>query len=186
LRQRTENIVAEALSCLPAADDPEKPFVMPSCEELADCFAKVIEENWSFPISITSIKSCQQQDSDPVQKAASDNPACTISPFRGGTVICHKDKTVTPLPLRTHVGQWHHKMSCHPGERRAEETMRQSCDRCKHPQAARLMRARATPLLSSLGMTNRLRGLSSHGMSAVCVRQMDGEWDLTSGPVSKQ
>jgi hypothetical protein len=31
----------------------------------------------------------------------------------------------TPLPLRTHVAQWHHDMSCHPGERRTEETTRQ-------------------------------------------------------------
>jgi hypothetical protein len=41
-----ENIVADALSRLPAADDPEKPCVMPSREELADCFAKDVEENW--------------------------------------------------------------------------------------------------------------------------------------------
>jgi hypothetical protein len=55
-----ENIVADALSRLPAANDPEKPCVMPSHEELADCFAKDVEENWSFPISVTLIKSCQQ------------------------------------------------------------------------------------------------------------------------------
>jgi hypothetical protein len=40
-------------------------------------------------------------------------------------VICHNDKVATPLQLRTHVVKWHHKMSCHPGERRAKETMRQ-------------------------------------------------------------
>jgi hypothetical protein len=33
-----ENVAADALSGLPAADDPEKPCVMPSREELADCF----------------------------------------------------------------------------------------------------------------------------------------------------
>jgi hypothetical protein len=70
---------------------------MPSREELADCFAKDVEENWSFPISITLIKSCQQQDLDLVQKAASDDPAHAISPFRGGAVICHNNKTVMPL-----------------------------------------------------------------------------------------
>jgi hypothetical protein len=110
---------------LPAANDPEKPYVMPSCEELADCFAEDVEENWSFPISITLIKSHQQQDLDLLQKAASDNTAHAISPFRGGAAICHNDKTVTPLPLRTHVAQWHHEMLCHPGERRTEETIRQ-------------------------------------------------------------
>jgi hypothetical protein len=40
-------------------------------------------------------------------------------------VICHNDKTVTPLPLRTHAMQWHHEILCHPGERRTEETTRQ-------------------------------------------------------------
>jgi hypothetical protein len=60
-----------------------------------------------------------------VQKAATDDPAHTISPFRGGAVICHNNKTVTPIPLRTHAVQWCQRMSCHPGERRAEETMGQ-------------------------------------------------------------
>jgi hypothetical protein len=119
------NIVADALHRLPAADDPEKPYVMPSREELADCFAKDVEEKWSFPISIALIKSFQQQDLDLAQKAASDDPTCAISPFRGGAAICHNDKKVTPLPLRTHAVQWCHEMSCHPGERRTEETMRQ-------------------------------------------------------------
>jgi transposase InsO family protein len=98
---------------------------MPSREELADCFAEDVEESWAFPVNIALIKSCQQRDLDPVQKAASDDPACTISPFRGGAVICHNDKTVPPLPLRTHAVQWHHDALCHPGERRTEETMRQ-------------------------------------------------------------
>jgi hypothetical protein len=121
-----ENRVADALSRLPAANDPEKPYVMPSREELADCFAKDIEENWSFPISITLITSYQPQDIDLAQKAASDDPTCyTISPFCGASVICHNNKIVTPLPLRTHAAQWHHEMFCHPGERRTEETMRQ-------------------------------------------------------------
>jgi hypothetical protein len=40
-----ENIIADALSRLPAANDPEKPHVMPSREELADCFAEDVEEN---------------------------------------------------------------------------------------------------------------------------------------------
>jgi hypothetical protein len=120
-----ETIVADALGRLPAANDPEKPHVMPSREELADCFAEDVEENWSFPVSIAWIKSCQQQDLDPVQKAASDDPLHAISPFRGGAVIRHNHKMVMPLPLRTHAVQWCHKMSCHPGERRTEETMRQ-------------------------------------------------------------
>jgi hypothetical protein len=121
-----ENIVADALSRLPATNDPEKPHVMPSPEELADCSAEDVEENWSFPVSITSIKSHQQQDLDLAQKAASDDPACTISPFRGGAAICHNNKTVTPLPLRAHTAQqWHHNVSCRLGERRTEETMRQ-------------------------------------------------------------
>jgi hypothetical protein len=104
------------MSRLPAADDPEKPHVMPSREELADCFAKDVEENWSFPVSIASIKSHQQRDLDLAQKAASDNPAHAISPFRGGAATCHNNETVTPLPSRAHVAQWCHKMSCHPGE----------------------------------------------------------------------
>jgi hypothetical protein len=57
-----ENIVADALSRLPTTNDPDKPYVMPSREELADCFAEDTEENWSFPISITLIKSFQQRD----------------------------------------------------------------------------------------------------------------------------
>jgi hypothetical protein len=120
-----ENIVADALSRLPAANDPEKPHIMPSREELADCFAEDVEENWSFPISVALIKSHQQRDLDLAQKAASDDPAHAISPFRGGAATCDDDKTVTPLPLRTHAAQWRHDMSCHPGERRTEETMRQ-------------------------------------------------------------
>jgi hypothetical protein len=35
---------------------------MPSREELADCFTENAEENWSFPVSITLIKSYQQSD----------------------------------------------------------------------------------------------------------------------------
>jgi hypothetical protein len=54
---------------------------------------------------------------------------------------------------------------------------RLSRDRCKRP---------CTTPPSSLGMTNRLPGLSSHSMSAVCMHRMDREWDLMSGPVSKQ
>jgi hypothetical protein len=57
-----ENIVSDALSRLPTTNDPEKPYVMPSREELADCFAEDVEENWFFPISITLIKTYQQQD----------------------------------------------------------------------------------------------------------------------------
>jgi hypothetical protein len=98
---------------------------MPSREELADCFAKYAEENWLFPISVTLIKSYQQSDLDLVQKAASDNPTYAVSPFRGGAVICHNDKVVTPLRLRTHVVKWCHEMLCHPGKRRAGETTRQ-------------------------------------------------------------
>jgi hypothetical protein len=48
-----------------------------------------------------------------------------------------------------------------------------------------MMHVRATPL-SSLGMMNRLCSLSSHSMRTVRVCQMDREWDLMSGPVSKQ
>jgi hypothetical protein len=53
-----EIIVADMLSCLPPTNDTEKPYViMPSHEELADCFDQDTEENWPFPISITLIKS---------------------------------------------------------------------------------------------------------------------------------
>jgi hypothetical protein len=57
-----ENIVADTLSwLLPTTNDPEKPYIMPSCEELADSSAQDTEDNWSFfPISITLIKSFQQ------------------------------------------------------------------------------------------------------------------------------
>jgi hypothetical protein len=34
-----ENVAADALSCLPASDDPEKLHVVPSREELAECVA---------------------------------------------------------------------------------------------------------------------------------------------------
>jgi hypothetical protein len=118
-----ENIVADALSHLPASNDPEKPYAVPSREELAECFAEDVEPTWSFPISIALIKSFQQRANDLTQKAASDDPAHSISPFRGGAVICHNDKVVTPLQLRTHVVKWHHEMLCHPGERRTEEAM---------------------------------------------------------------
>jgi hypothetical protein len=53
-----ENTAADVLTRLPSANDPEKPCVMPDREELADCFAENIEENWSF----TLIKSFQQPD----------------------------------------------------------------------------------------------------------------------------
>jgi hypothetical protein len=120
-----ENMVADALSRLPASYDPEKPCAVPSREELAECFAKDIEPTWPFPISIALIKSFQQRDNDLTQKAASDDPAHSVSPFRGGAVICHNDKAVMPLQLRTHVAKWCHKMLCHPGERCTEETIRQ-------------------------------------------------------------
>jgi hypothetical protein len=94
-----ENTMADALSRLPTANDPEKPHVMPSREELADCSAKNAEENWSFPISVTLIKSYQLLDLDLVQKARSNDPTYAISPFRGGAAICHNDKVVTPLPV---------------------------------------------------------------------------------------
>jgi hypothetical protein len=119
-----ENTVADALSRLPTANDPEKPHGMPSREELADCFAENPLENWSFPISVTLIKSCQQLDLDSVRKAASNDPAHAVSPFRGGAVICHNGKVATPLQLRTHMVKWCCEMSCHPGTRGAEETMR--------------------------------------------------------------
>jgi hypothetical protein len=38
-----ENIVADALSRLPATNDPEKRHVMPSREELADCLPKMLK-----------------------------------------------------------------------------------------------------------------------------------------------
>jgi hypothetical protein len=101
-----ESTAADALSRLPASDDPEKLCVVPSHEELAECFAEDVEPAWSFPVSIISIKSFQQRDDDLIQKAASNDPAHDISPFRGGAVICHNDKAVTPLQLRTHVEKW--------------------------------------------------------------------------------
>jgi hypothetical protein len=72
---------------------------MPSHEELADCSGQDTKEKWSFPISITLIKSFQQQDLDLVQKAESDDPTLyTISPFCGGAVICHHGtKVVIPI-----------------------------------------------------------------------------------------
>jgi hypothetical protein len=118
-----ENMVADALSRLPASNNPEKLCVMPSREELAECFAEDIEPAWSFPVSVALIKSFQQKNDDLIQKAASEDPTCDISPFRGGAVICHNDNVVTPLQLRTHVVKWHHEMSCHPGERCTEETI---------------------------------------------------------------
>jgi hypothetical protein len=108
-----------------ASDDLEKPHAVPSREELAEHFAEDIEPAWSFPVSIALIKSFQQRDNTLTQKAASDGPAHGISPFRGGAVISHNDKAVMPLQLRTHVAKWHHVMSCHPVEKRTEETMRQ-------------------------------------------------------------
>ena len=120
-----ENIVADALSRLPTTNNPEKPYVMPSREELADCFAEDEDENWSFPISITLIKTYQQLDLRLVEKAASDDPTYTISPFRGGAVICHNDKVVIPLQLRIPIVNWYHENLCHPGEKRTEETIRQ-------------------------------------------------------------
>jgi hypothetical protein len=120
-----ENAAADALSRLPTADDPEKPCVIPSREELADCFAENAKENWLFPISVILIKSHQQSDLDLAEKATSNDPACAVSPFHGGAAICHKDKVAMPLQLSTHVVKWNHEMSCHPGKRRAEETMRQ-------------------------------------------------------------
>jgi hypothetical protein len=53
--------VADTLSHLPTTNDPGKPYIMPSCEELAECFAHKTEEKWSFPISINLIQSFQQQ-----------------------------------------------------------------------------------------------------------------------------
>jgi hypothetical protein len=120
-----ENTVADTLSHFPTTNDPEKPYVMPSREELADCFAQDTEENWSFPISIGIIKSFQQQDLDLIKKEKSDNPRYTISPFRGRAVTCHNVKVVIPLQLRSHVVKWYHKMLCHPSKRCMEETIRQ-------------------------------------------------------------
>jgi hypothetical protein len=57
--------------------------------------------------------------------------------------------------------------------------------RHKRPQAVRVMHV-CTTTLSSLGVTNMMSGLSSHSMSAVCMCRMDCEWDLMSGPASKQ
>jgi hypothetical protein len=76
-----ENIVADTLSRLPTTNDPEKPYVMPSREELADSFVQDTEDNWSFPISITFFKSFQQQDKSLVKKAESIDPTYTISLF---------------------------------------------------------------------------------------------------------
>jgi hypothetical protein len=73
----------------------------------------------------------------------------------------------------------------HRGECSASLQRASVCDRCMRPQAVRVTHVRATPL-SSLGMTNRLCSLSSHSMRTVRVRRMDREWDLMSGPVSKQ
>jgi hypothetical protein len=120
-----ENIIADMLSRMPTTNDPEKLYTMPSREELADSFAQNTEENWTFPISITLIKKFQQEDLNLLHKAESDDPTYTISPFRGGAVICHNKKIVIPLPLRTHVVKWYHEMLCHPGEKRTEETIRQ-------------------------------------------------------------
>ena len=69
-----ENIVADTLSHLPTTNDPEKPHIMPSWEELADYFAQETEDKWTFPISITLIKSFQQKDKNLIKKAESDNP----------------------------------------------------------------------------------------------------------------
>jgi hypothetical protein len=81
---------------------------MPSHEELADCFIQETEENWSLPISITLIKSFQQQESHLVKKAESEHTTYTISPFCGGAVICHNNKVVSSLQLRTCAVKWHH------------------------------------------------------------------------------
>jgi hypothetical protein len=68
---------------------------MPSYEELADSFAQDTEDNWSFPISISLIKTFQQKDKSLVKKAEYIDPTYTISPYRGGAVICHNNKAPT-------------------------------------------------------------------------------------------
>jgi hypothetical protein len=104
----------------------QKPYVMPSGEELAECFAQETEEKWCFsPISINLIKSFQQQDLYLIRKEKSNDPTYTISPFCGGALICHNNKIVIPLQLRTHIVKWYHKMLCRPGERCTEEIIRQ-------------------------------------------------------------
>ncbi len=113
------HIVADTICQLPITNDQEKPYVMPSCEELADSFAQDTEDNWSFPISITLIKSFQQQDKALVKKAESIDPTYTISPFCGGAVICHNHKVVIPQQLRrNHVVKWYHEMLCHPRKKK--------------------------------------------------------------------
>jgi hypothetical protein len=59
-----ENAAADPLSRLPASDNPEKFHVMPSREELAECFAEDVEPTWSFPVSIAVIKSFHQPDTN--------------------------------------------------------------------------------------------------------------------------
>jgi hypothetical protein len=61
--------VADSLSRLPTTNDPEKSYLVPSGEELAESFAQDTEDNWSFLISITLIKSFKQKDPKLIKKS---------------------------------------------------------------------------------------------------------------------
>ena len=77
---------------------------MPSREELADSFAQDTEDNWSFPISITLIKSFQQRDNALVKKAESIDQAYYL-PFSQRGSYLSQSQSSNPTTIEESCGQ---------------------------------------------------------------------------------
>ena len=129
-----KNIVADALSRLELTTDDLsitnlspilKNGIMAGSETLNS-----LEElnDDAFALTYKTIAAEQQQDKLLIDKVKTDSNY-TVKTFHGGgkkrSLITHKDKIVLPVSLQQRTINWYHKILCHPGEVRTEQTVRQ-------------------------------------------------------------
>jgi hypothetical protein len=121
----TENVAADALSCLGILNNPmnEAHFTEALCSELY-AFNDEDLPATAFPLSYAFLGKAQSTDVAILKETAKTKSRYSIQPFTGGgktrELICYNGKIVVPKKLQVRVIQWYHDYLGHPGINRTK------------------------------------------------------------------
>jgi len=122
------NVVADALSRLDA-DFSVNLSNQPSAYDQARAYASVTEiAEFEFPLSGKTLAKYQKTDKmlKKIFSTGLKQKYFSTILLEKQEIITYKDKIYVPKSLQQRVVEWYHTYLCHPGERRMEETLRQT------------------------------------------------------------
>ena len=119
--------MADALSRL----DIDESLTPTNEVQMAEFYAEEKLSPDIFPLNYSVLKKFQDKDV-PLQKKLNKSAHLQLHPFHGGDkqqttklIVNKNKKIVVPNGLQKHIVRWYHKVLCHPGRNRTEETIRQ-------------------------------------------------------------